>query len=307
MVNFNYLVPVLGWLLATASASPTSSTARANTAAPFIIKGPSQSNRTALAANSIPVFTAYVNFNATGHQFEFNELSAAGYRMISLSVYGQPPNHLYAAVWVQRSGPEYAAIAEASGSQFQAFFDAHNGFASTLISVTGPPGGEIFAGVMEKNGVTNWFQQCGYTTAQYQSELANAASTGYILKSFTEYGTTSERLYCGTWYHNDQNQPSTSFIDESYDGYQQTFNSQVANAGWRPGYLSVSEDHLISSEFVNTNVGSWVARHAMDTDDLLNELNTQLAAGLYPIHLQGGGTGDNVNFAALWAQQDIPF
>ncbi|KDR70827.1 hypothetical protein GALMADRAFT_214214 [Galerina marginata CBS 339.88] len=302
MVKVNYLVPILGWLLATTGASPTT------TVTPLVFKGPTQSNRTALSANGVPTFSAYANVNAAGHQTNFNSLSASGFRMISLSAYGQPPNHLYAAVWVQRSGPGYFAIHEASGSTFQAFFDAHapNGFVSTFVTATGPPGAAIFAGVMEQNGVTNWFQLCDLTTDGYISQLNSAFANGYILKSFTEYGSTSERLFCGIWYHNDQNAPSTNFVDESYANYQLTFNNQITNPGFRPGYLSVSEDHLITSEFVNTNVGSWVARHGMTSSDLQTEFNNQLAAGLFPILMQGGGTGANINFAAVFAQKDIP-
>ena len=44
----------------------------------------------------------------------------------------------------------------------------------------------------------------------------------------------------------------------------------------------------------------------MTARDLQSEYETQKAASMYLIHLQGGGTGSNANFAALWATQDIP-
>lgn len=228
--------------------------------------------------------------------------------MISLSVYGQPPNHRYAAVWVQRSAPSYFAIHEASGSAYQSFFDRHaqNGYVSTIVTVTGPPFAPIFAGVMEKNGVTNWYQRCGLTISQYSAELNKAQANRYILKSFTEYGSPAARLYCGVWYHNDQWDRFTNFVSESYNAYQTTFNAETTKPFWRPSYLSVSEDHEISSTFVDTDVGSWVARHGMTASSLQSEYETQKALGRYIIHLQGGGTGSDTNFAALWATQDIP-
>jgi hypothetical protein len=228
--------------------------------------------------------------------------------MISLSVYGQPPNHRYAAVWVQRPAPFYFAIHEASASEYQSFFDRHapNGYVSTIVTVTGPPAAPIFAGVMEKNGVTNWYQRCGLTNSQYSAELNTAQTNRYILKSFTEYGNPSARLYCGVWYYNDQWDKYTTFVSESSSAYQATFNAETTKPFWRPSYLSVSEDHEISSTFVDTNVGSWVARHGMTASSLQSEYETQKAAGLYIIHLQGGGTGPDTRFAALWAAQDIP-
>jgi hypothetical protein len=95
-------------------------------------------------------------------------------------------------------------------------------------------------------------------------------------------------------------------VSESYDAYQTTFNAETTKPFWRPSYLSVSEDHEISSAFVDTDVGSWVARHGMTASSLQSEYEIQKAAGRYIIHLQGGGTGPNANFAALWATQDIP-
>ena len=141
---------------------------------------------------------------------------------------------------------------------------------------------------------------------QYNTELSNAQANRYILKSFTEYNIPSDRLYCGIWYYNSQYDKYSSVPTQSYDDYQTLFNSETTKPFWRPYYLSVSEDHFISSAFTDTDVGSWVARHGMSAAALQAEYETQKAAGLYVIHLQGGGTGANANFAALFADYDIP-
>jgi len=44
------------------------------------------------------MFNAYHGVSSAQHQTNFNHLVAQGYRMISLSVYGDPGNPLYAAV-----------------------------------------------------------------------------------------------------------------------------------------------------------------------------------------------------------------
>ena len=286
MMKVKFVIFLLDLVLATVLAVPT--------------------DPTSLAARVVPTWQFYYGVTTDQHQINYNTLSTAGYRIISLSVYGQPPNHRYAAVWVQRSGPSYYAIQEATSTAYQSFFDTHalNGYVSTIVTVTGPSSAPIFAGVMEQNGVTNWYHRCGLTTSQYTTELQNAQANRYILKSFTEYGSSSDRQYCGVWYYNDQLANYTYFVDESYTDYQNTFNSETQKPSWRPSYLSVSEDHQISSTFVNTNVGSWVARHGMTSDVLQSEF--EQIAGLYIIHLQGGGTGSNANYAALWAAQDIP-
>jgi hypothetical protein len=291
-MKVNLFIALLGWLLAKILAAPTDLPSRERS----------------LAERNVPAWQFYYDVTSAQHQTNFNEWSAAGYRMISLSAYGQPPNHRYAAVWVQRSGPSYWAIHEASGSTYQSWFDSHasNGYVSTIITVTGPASSAIFAGVMEQNGVTNWYQKCGLTNSQYVAELNDAEANRYILKSFTEYGSPSDRQYCGIWYYNDEFDKFTSWVDESYSDYQATFNAETTKPYWHPSYLAVSEDHQISSEFVDTDIGSWVARHGMTASDLQSEYQTQKAQGRYIIHLQGGGTGSNTNFAALWAEQDFP-
>ncbi|KAF8909654.1 penicillin-binding protein [Gymnopilus junonius] len=228
--------------------------------------------------------------------------------MISLSAYGQPPNNLYTAVWVQRSGSSWQAIHEASASAYQSWFDTNNqaGYVSTIVTVTGPSSSPVYAGVMEKNGVTDWYQKCGLTNSQYYNELNSAQINRFFLKSFAEYGSASDRRYCGIWYYNQQYDKYTAFVDDSYNVYQTTFNAETTKPYWRPSYLSVSEDHLISSAFVDTDIGPWVARHAMTASDLQAEYETQSAAGYYIVHLQGGGTGSNANYAAIFATQDIP-
>lgn len=272
------------------------------------IAAPTDVLATPVLEKRTPAWQFYYGVTAAEHQTKFNQFSSEGYQMISLSAYGQPPNNVYAAVWVQRSGPSYYAIHQATASQYQSFFDTYaaKGYVSTIITVTGPASGPIFSGIMVQNGVSNWYQKCGLTQLQYSEESSTAQTSRYILKSFTEYGTTSDRLYCGLWYANDQFDKYTTFYDETYSEYQSLFNSETTKPFWRPSCLAVSEDHLISAEFTDTDVGSWVARHGMTAADLQSEYETQLAAGLYIIHLQGGGTGSNANYAALWAEHDIP-
>jgi hypothetical protein len=285
-MKVNFVIFLLGFVLATVLSVPTDQTS---------------------PTKAIPQSQFYSGVTTDEHLTRFNTLSTAGYRMISLSVYGQPPNHRYAAVWVQRPGSSFRAFHDASLTEFQSFFDTNikDGYVSTIITATGPASSPMLSGVMEKNGMTNWFHLCGMTIAQYTTDLQKAQDDYYVLKSFAEYGSPSDRRYCGIWYYNDELVDYKYFVDESYTAYQNTFNSETQKHR-RPSYLSVSEDHQISSTFDDTDVGLWWARHGMTADDLQSENVNQQAAGRYIIHLQGGGTGSNVNYAALWAAQDIP-
>ncbi|OCK94387.1 uncharacterized protein K441DRAFT_611493 [Cenococcum geophilum 1.58] len=252
-----------------------------------------------------PAWQFYYGYTSADHQTKFNTLTAQGYRIISISVYGSPPT--YAAVWVQRSGPAWKAIHNANAAQYQAWFDANNaqGYVSILISATGTRNGAVYAGVMEQNGVSSWFQRCDMTGDNFKSYSATAGTNQQVLRSFREYGTPSDRRFCAIWHANPVYDPWTWWYTQSYSNYQQTVNSEMTKPYWRISYVTVSEDQMITSMFSNADVGVWQARHGLTAAQLQAEYETQKANGLYLINLQGGGSGSNTRYAAIFAQQDI--
>jgi hypothetical protein len=68
------------------------------------------------------MFEAYHGVTGAQHQANFNDLSAQGYRMISLSVYGGSDPR-YAVVWVKRSGPTLQASHGRDANGYQIFFN----------------------------------------------------------------------------------------------------------------------------------------------------------------------------------------
>src|SRR5271167_2372092 len=97
-------------------------------------------------------FQAYHGVNAAQHQANFNTLSSQGYRMISLSVYGDPGSPLYAAVWVQRGGPAWVAVHGINAADYQTFFNTWTakGYVPVLVSAAGPFANAVFAAVFEQ-------------------------------------------------------------------------------------------------------------------------------------------------------------
>ncbi|NJK54418.1 MAG: hypothetical protein HC936_19570 [Leptolyngbyaceae cyanobacterium SU_3_3] len=55
------------------------------------------------------------------YQQQWDTLVPKGYRPISISVYGQRSNPLYAAVWVQRPSPALQAFMEQMPQRFRNF------------------------------------------------------------------------------------------------------------------------------------------------------------------------------------------
>jgi Polyglycine hydrolase-like, structural repeat len=75
----------------------------------------------------MPEWHAYHGRSSAQHQAEFDDLSGRGFRMISLSVYGNPNNLRYAGVWSLRSDPAFIAFHGKTEAEYQQLFDQHTG------------------------------------------------------------------------------------------------------------------------------------------------------------------------------------
>jgi CubicO group peptidase (beta-lactamase class C family) len=259
------------------------------------------------------MFEAYHGVTAAQHQTNFNKLSSQGYRMISLSVYGDPGNALYAAVWVQRQGPAWEAVHGVDSAGYQSFFNkwTEQGYFPVLVSATGTISNAVFAAVFEQGNPGPWFAKHGMTPTDFQNANAAAANARQMIRSFAIYGTASDRRYAAIWH------PNPIFVkwhvheSDSGASYQTAFNAETQLPGYRlnayrPAYVTISGDVTYCSVFKDDVVGPWVARHGMTGADYQNEFNQQVAKGFYPIVVQGGGTTSSPIYAAIFAQQDIP-
>ena len=233
--------------------------------------------------------------------------------MISLSVYGDPTDACYAAVWVKRPGPAWVAIHGITAAGYQEFFNKQTaqGFAPVLVTATGPASNAVFAAVFEHNGNGPWFAKHGLisgrednpSTFQFQSRWAQ--QNGFILHSAAIYGTSSDKRYAGVWVKNATGAHWSWRTADPASEYQKWFNAFI-QLPYRPAYVTLSTDQLYLSVFRDDSVGEWVARHGLTSSDYQNEFNQRTAQGFYPICVQGEGVGVNTRYAAIFAKEDVP-
>ncbi|KAI9869219.1 MAG: hypothetical protein M1813_000007 [Trichoglossum hirsutum] len=260
------------------------------------------------------VFEAYHGATSAQHQANFDRLFAGGYRVISLSVYGEPSDARYAAVWVKRSGPAWVAVHGVDSTGYQAFFNTWSGKGYTLdlVSATGNAENAIFAATFVDVNDGPWFARHGMVagpeanvgTFQYQN--AQARSNKMALHSFAIYGSLSDRRYAAVWHSNPGYVKWHIHLSDTASGYQKSFNAETSLPWYRPAYVTLSSDQTYCSMFKDDMVGAWVARHGMTSDEYQAEFDKQVAGGLYPINVQGGGSGGNTRYAAIFAGNDIP-
>ncbi len=265
------------------------------------------------------MFQAYHGVTSTQHQTNFNNLSAQGFRMISLSVYGDPGDARYAAVWVQRAGSAWVAVHGVNSEGYQSFFNnwTAKGFVPVLVSATGTAGNAVFAAVFEQGIAGSWMARHGVpagpeaNAGTFQNLNKTAHNQRMALRSVAIYGTPGDRRYMAVWHANPGFVKWHAHPSDTGESYQDVFNAEVqlpgyTLAGYRPSYVAVSSDHMYCSVFKDDVVGPWVARHGMSAADYQAEFDKQKAAGLYPICVQGGGVGADTRYAAIFAKQDIP-
>jgi len=260
------------------------------------------------AAKAAVSFEAYHGVTAAVHQENFNRLSQKKFRPISLSVYGDAPNVLYAAVWVDRPGPAFAMVHGLNAQDYQAAFDTWRakGYAPTILAATGSADHPVFAAVFEQGVQGAWRSRHGMTAAEFTSETGQAASAQQKLRWASIYGSPNDPRYIATWHANPGWAKWHVVGHVKASDYQGVFETQTQIPGFRPACVSVASDHSVCALFTDEGIGPWSARHGMTPDEYQAEFSRQRSAGRMPICVQGGGSGGNVRYAAIFASQDQP-
>ncbi|KAF4470151.1 beta-lactamase [Fusarium albosuccineum] len=250
----------------------------------------------------------YYSVDGPTHAQKSKTLTADGYRIISLSTYGSPDKAKYAAIWVQEEGPSFETIYDADETKYNAWLETWKtkGYVSTQVSATGPAGNAVFAGVVEKANVTNWVQSCDLKNPWSFSNMTGSLSV--VVKGFRMYGTSSDRRYCILAHENIGNeQTSIQYTTPGFPiDFASTFEAETTKRFWRPSRLYLSEDQIITPSFVDTSVGKWSHAIELTKTELDEKIKTEGEKGLHPIDIQGGGSGSNERFTAVFAALASP-
>lgn len=253
------------------------------------------------------LFRAYHRVSGAEHQRWFDDLSATGYRMISLCVYGPPANARYAAVWVQRPGPAYIGFHNRSASDYQALVDTlkPQGYVPVLLSATGDFDNATFAGVFEELHIA-WQGRHQISPAQFDADDLTNLGRGLALHDFCCYGSAEVPLIAAVWH------PVSSVVHQSTwrffdrNTYQQLFDALMPRDN-RPFLVSVSDGPRYHAIVRDDGIGAGVARHHIDGDAYQHEFDANLAQGRMPICVRAAGRSNDQAqdlYAAVFAASD---
>ena len=258
-------------------------------------------------------FVAYHGVTGPSHQTRFDDLSKKGFRLISISVYGERNAPRYAAVWAQRAGPAWQAVHGLDAAHYQSTFNGltRRGFVPVLLSVTGPASNPVFAGTFEQISAPVFLCRFGLTDGPESSPNTLAAVNKWarqnncIFRSGAVYGNALGRAYAGVWLPNVDKAKWAAHLMGNGEGFQQWFDAYT-QLPFRPAYVDSSPDHFYLGCFRDDSVGTWVARHGLTSDEYQAEFDKQVKAGRMPITVQGGGSGGGTRYSAVFAARDQP-
>jgi CubicO group peptidase (beta-lactamase class C family) len=261
----------------------------------------------------MPPFVAYHGISADDHQHRVDTLAPQGYRPITIGVSGDPGSALYSAVWVQRPGPAFQAMHRIDAAEYQRRFNlfTSQGYAPICISATGPVENAEFAAVFEQGETRPWFARHGLRwdpdsdPDTITHENTRAFNDGFRPRVLAVYGTPDNRRFAGIWVKDAEPTP-WSWWWADRDTHQLIFNGE-RDAGLRPGWISVAPDWWQLSVFVDDRVGSGSARHGLTAAQYQQEFNTSVAAGMIPVCVQAGGSGDNTRYSSIFVTSETPF
>ncbi|KAF2439791.1 beta-lactamase/transpeptidase-like protein [Karstenula rhodostoma CBS 690.94] len=268
---------------------------------------PSERARNVLSRGNGTASGVYYGVTSAEHEERSKSLKAGGYRVRSISAFGAPPEVKYAAVWTKADGAEFETIASADEDTFNAWYESwkNKGYVSTHVAATGPAEGAVFAGVMEYGNFTE-IQRCGMNTPW--AYLNATMGVDMIVKGVSVYGSPANHRYCIFGYENVGNRKQSTYYgtDANPIDYQTVLNAELQKRFWRPTYIDVSNDHLISVLFDDSSIGKWEAKVGLTEAELTAEIKTQAGHGLSVVQLQGGGDGDDVLYTAIFAETTVP-
>jgi CubicO group peptidase (beta-lactamase class C family) len=271
------------------------------------------------AGAAVPTMQTYQDLSLSAHEAKVTELAGAGYRPLSVSIYGTATTPQFAAVWVQRSGPPFVTRANLDVPGLQAFYDYVSAFnyRITALSATGSPSAPRFAVVAEesssrstlRHSLTRW---AGWTPTQpnppvgtYEHAINDARFWNQIPRALAIYGTADDPRWALVVEPNDAKvRWNTDGTNESATQYAARLTAQGEQRG-RPTVLAVSPAPRLFSCFRNNELsGGSVSRHNLTASAYQTEIATQKSQGRYPITMDAGGSGSARRFAAVFVPSE---
>jgi CubicO group peptidase (beta-lactamase class C family) len=253
--------------------------------------------------------------NTAEHKSLVDKWAADGFRTLSLSIYDEPANPLYAAVMVKRAAvhAEHQVFPRTHAQMLQEITDhAKQGRGMYLVGVTGTGNSTVYAASFKP---MNDLPIVHLDMSRSDFSTINTAQhkAGRMLMWVDAFGDAANPRFAGVWNTNPGNvawtidgyDPATGKqdLDLPDNLLQQRFEA-ITSIGGRPSHIALSPSGATVESFVDTTIGPWVSRGAMSSQAYQDEFDKQVKAGRLPLQVSANGSGANARFAAIFATRE---
>lgn len=247
--------------------------------------------------------SVYHGVSSATHQAQFNTLSAAGYRPLSISVSGGLSSPAYSAVWAVRTGPSWLAVHDMTPAQFSTFYSTQisAGYKPFHVSAAGSGTNTVFAGifVFGHNSSRNAVFEVG--EAGLATAVANNRGLGLRLRTLEAYGTSASPRFVGTFEEAPDGEAWDYTVGMTATEYQQQFNAYTSGRV-RPAFVDISDFQTYCAVWRDDSIGPWTGLSGLTGTAFQTEVNNR--PGEFPLFLQAGGSGTAIRWTTVFCTSD---
>lgn len=249
----------------------------------------------------------YHGVSASLHASLASSYTNQNYEILSLSVAGSLGSERYSAVWV-RKGRLAPVSTHAHGLDKAAFttwqaVSRTFGFRTKLITASGVGQGEVFAGVMVKDG-KKADVQFDVTRSTLEARCAWARDNGYKLQWASSFGSALSPRYVAVFEENPEKIAWGYGLRDSSADLSQRF-AAMTEASAYPRHISPDAWGNYLSIWHDDRLGGFATYWGLSATQLANQISTRSGSGQYPIFLAGGGLG-TTRWAVTFARRHLP-
>ena len=255
--------------------------------------------RTRFAALFVPdggeAWQAHHGIDAATYQRLFDTLPGSGFRPVLLNAYSEGRGARFNAVWVQRTGPAWAARHGLTGAAYQAAFDqlVRDGFRPIMVSGYAEQGEERYAALFEQSQGPEWVARHGLLPSEYQAACEANAAAGFVPVQVCGYRVSFGLRFAAIW----QKLTGVEFIDRHHltaSQYQVAFDAALAQGFqlvWVNGYSNSGDANYAAIWHRGPQRVDFQARHGVDAAHYQRIFDELTARHYRPAVVSGYGDG----------------
>ncbi len=242
------------------------------------------------------------------YQTAFNEWSAKGYRLTSLSGYTKNGQELYAAIWKKTAGPAWVTRHGLSSAAYQTAFTEMSNKGYRLISISGyAVGGQPkFAAVWDKSTGGAWLAKHNMNATQYQQAFDENSKNGYRIQYVSGYVVNGVENFAAIWEKTSGGALAAKH-NMTASQYQQAFN-QFTNDGYVlkviSGYEKAGTD-LFAAIWEKTNSPFWASRHGIPRMNYQAAFDNMYYQGYTPVYVNAYAADGGDKYNVIWQNTNM--